>query len=66
MAFQFFKKSRANISLKIKSYVHQEHNKEKFTNIENIKNLRIYDKEDIFGRNLRNIYYKPIKIDDTL
>ena len=31
-----FKKSE-NISLKIKSYVHQEHNKEKFTNIENIK-----------------------------
>ena len=41
MAFQFFK-SPENISQKIKSYVHQEHNKEKFTNIENIKkkNLR--------------------------
>ena len=41
-----FLKSPENISLKIKSYVHQEHNKEKFTNIENIKK-RIYDKEDI-------------------
>ena len=56
-----FLKSPENISLKIKSYVHQEHNKEKFTNIENIKK-RIYDKKDIFGRSFN---YKPIKIDDS-
>ena len=56
-----FLKSPENISLKIKSYVHQEHNKEKFTNIENIKK-RISDKEDIFGRSFN---YKPIKIDES-
>ncbi len=57
--FSFLKKPE-DISKKIKSYVHQEHNKEDFHNIDKIKK-RISEKRDLFDRNYS---YEILKIDE--
>ena len=58
--FSFLKNSK-NISKKIKSFVHQELNQEKFTNIENIEK-RINENKDIFDRNYN---YVKVIIDEN-
>jgi len=57
--FSYLKKPK-DISKKIKSFAHQEFNKENFTNIENIEK-KIIEKLDIFGRNYK---YEKIEIDE--
>ena len=58
--FSFLKDSK-NISKKIKSFVHQELNLEKFTDIENIEK-RIRENKDIFDRNYN---YVKVLIDEN-
>ena len=55
-----FLKDPENISKKIKSYAHQELNREEFTNLDSI-NQRIERKKDIFDRNYS---YKKIEINN--
>jgi beta-1,4-mannosyl-glycoprotein beta-1,4-N-acetylglucosaminyltransferase len=56
-----FLKDPQNISKKIKSYSHQEFNKENFTNIKNIEK-KIEKRIDIFGRDYE---YKKIELNDN-
>ena len=49
------------ISYKIKSFAHQEFNKEEFTNLEIIKS-RIKENKDVLGRNQQ---YLKVSIDNT-
>ena len=58
--FSFLKNSK-NISKKIKSFVHQELNQEKFTNIENIEK-RINKNKDIFDRDYN---YVKVIVDES-
>ncbi len=54
-----FKKPK-DIAKKLKTYSHQEFNKNNFTNIKNIEK-KIIEKSDIFGRNYK---YEKIEIDE--
>ena len=56
-----FLKNPEDISKKIKSYAHQEYNKEEFYDI-NVLNKKISNKQDILGRNHN---YKRVEIDNT-
>ena len=58
--FSFLKNSK-NISRKIRSYAHQEYNKEEFFDIKTIDD-KISQSKDILGRNFN---YKKIRLDNT-
>ena len=56
-----FLKNPENISKKIKSFVHQELNKDNFTDIEKISK-RVEEKRDIFDRNFK---YQKVALDES-
>ena len=58
--FSFLKNSK-NISRKIRSYAHQEYNKEEFFDVKTIDD-KISQSKDILGR---DFYYKKIELDNT-
>jgi len=58
--FSFLKKPDS-IKRKIMAYAHQEFNKKKFTDVENIK-IKINEGNDLFDRNIK---YKTVQIDGS-
>ena len=58
--FSFLKNSK-NISRKIRSYAHQEYNKEEFFDVKTIDD-KISQSKDILGRDFN---YKKIELDNT-
>jgi len=56
-----FLKNAQSIRKKIISYSHQEFNKDKFTNVQNIEN-KIFKGDDLFDRNIK---YQVVKVDNS-